>query len=484
MPPFSPSAQRALLTAVIVAGSCLPDSWGGEWTRFRGPNGVGVSPDARPVPTEWSDTRNLKWKTQLPGPGHSSPIVVGERVFVTCWSGYGVSRENPGNMEDLRRHILCIDRNTGSIRWSREVKPVLPEEEYRGMFAQNGYASHTPASDGERVYVFFGKTGVYAFDLEGNELWHKSVGTGDDRRGWGSAASPILYKDLVIVPAVTESRALVALHKLTGEEVWRQEAEGFNSTWGTPVLVDLPDGRTDLVIAVPYEIWGLNPDNGKLRWYSEAVNSDSICSSLVAHGETVYLMEGMNGGAVAVRAGGNGDVARTHVLWSNRHRNRISTPLYYEGRLYWISGGIAHVADAATGEELGTPLRLQRSGGELAEPPRGPGEGDRPGGDRPEGGFRGGPPGGFGGRGGFPGGFPGGRMGGQDYSSPVLADGKIYFLTRSGDGIVLRVGPTLEQIAANRFESDASEFTATPAICDGEIFIRSNRFLYCVAQTD
>jgi hypothetical protein len=445
-----------------------------DWARFRGPNGTGSSVDSKPLPAEWSEEKNLAWKTQLPGPGLSSPIVVGDAVIVTCWSGYGATRDNPGNLDDLQRHVLCVDRKSGSIRWNKSIPAVQPEEEYRGMFAENGYASHTPVSDGKYVFAFLGKSGVYAYDMEGNELWHKSVGTGDDRRSWGTASSPILYKDLVIVPAFIESNSLVAFDKKTGEERWRQEAEGFNSTWGTPVLVEVKEGHTDLVVGVPYEVWGINPDNGKLRWYCESVDSDSICSSVLVHGDIVYMVEGRNGGAVAIRCGGSGDVTKSHVVWSTRDRGRISTPLWHNGELVWVAGGILNRANAETGEQIGQK-RLERStgGGEAASRPGG---GDRPEGGRPEGG----PPGG--GFGGGRGGFGGGRGGGQDYSSPVIADGKLFYMTRSGDGIVVQLGAEPQQLATNRFASDSSEYSATPAVSDGQLFIRSNKFLYCVAN--
>ena len=262
----------------------------------------------------------------------------------------------------------------------------------------------------------------------------------------------------MICPAFIESNSLVAFDKQTGEEKWKQEAEGFNSTWGTPVLVELKDGRTDLVVSVPYEVWGINPENGKLRWYCESVDSDSICSSVVAHGDVVYLVEGRNGGAAAIRCGGSGDVAKTHVVWSNRSRGRTSTPLCYNGQLIWVTGGIVNRMNAETGEEMGTPKRLERSGGGDAGAAAGGGGPRPPEGDRPQGG----PPG-DGGRGGGFGGFGGGgggRGGGQDYSSPIIADGKLFYITRSGEGLVVKLGDELEQVGTNRFESDTSNYSA------------------------
>ncbi len=425
-----------------------------DWSRFRGPNGSGVSADGAPVPSQWSAEKNLKWKAELPGPGASSPIVVGERVFVTCWSGYGVDRRDPGDMKDLKRHLVCLDRQSGKINWDRAIDAVLPEDEFRGMFAENGYATHTPASDGDGVFVFFGKSGVLAFDNDGKQLWQASVGSDLDGRGWGSASSPILYKNLVIVTASVENHSLVALNKETGEKVWEQEAEGFGSTWGTPVLVDLPDGRSDLVIGVPFEIWGLNPDNGKLVWYCEGVPCGAMCASVVAHDGVVYAAESgrEGGGTIAVRAGGKGDVTDTHVLWKGQDRSRIGTPLVHDGHLYWVSGKIASCVRTSDGKRVYQD-RLTGSSGSA-------------------------------GQGASRGGRGGGRgIGGQDYSSPVYTDGKIYYAARSGEVFVLQAGPEFKLLATNRF-ADEGQLIATPAISDGNLLIRSSTHLYCVGATD
>lgn len=439
----------------LICFSCLllvvPCVQASDWPRFRGPNGSGVSADTNPLPVTWSDDENTQWKIELPGPGSSSPIVVGDRVYVTCWSGYGESREEPGDQENLVRHLLCIDRNDGSIIWDETVPAELPEDEYGGMFAEHGYASHTPISDGERIYVFYGKTGALAYDLDGNQLWHRDVGDGTDPRGWGSSSSPVLFENLLIVTASAESNALVGIDTETGEEVWRQEAGGLGSTWGTPVLAQAED-RTDLVIGVPNEIWGLNPESGKLRWYCAAMNTDSYCSSVIADEVgTVYGVEGRGGGSIAVRAGGNGDVSESHVVWSGSDNNRIGTPILYEGRIYCVSGGAITCIDAATDEEVYRERLQAGDGGDAGQ-----GQG--------------------GGRGrGF---------GGQDYSSPVIGDGKLYYLTRSGTCYVVAVGGEFEQLAANRMTSETEDFSASPAVSDGQIFIRSSRHLWCLSERE
>jgi len=420
----------------------------GDWTRFRGPNGSGIAEDEAPMPVHWNESANIKWKIELPGQGSSCPIVVGDRVFVTSWSGYGETKEEPGEQANLVRHLSCIDRKTGDIVWTKDVKPFLPEDEYEGMFAEHGYATHTPASDGENVYVFFGKTGGLAFDMEGNQLWQTSAGTGSGAKRWGSSSSPILFEDLVILTASAESESLVALDKATGNEVWRQEADGLNSLWGTPILVKVDDTRTDLVVAVPGEIWGVNPRTGKLRWFCEGHANDSFCSSPVAADGVVYAIESgrRGGGGIAVRVGGTGDVTESHIVWKGSQAGRIGAPVLNDGRLYTVARGVAGCFEAETGDEVYRKrLQAVRSSG---------------------------------------GGGRGGRGGGQDYASPVMADGKIYFTSRGGAVHVFEEGPEFKQLAVNKMTDEVEDFSSTPAVSDGELFLRSSKHLYCVAKLE
>lgn len=428
---------RILLSVSVVFAACQANADG--WTRFRGPNGSGVSESAATTPTEWSPT-DLQWKTALPGPGSSCPIVVGDQIFVTCWSGYGTDRENPGDQQQLKRHLISVDRNTGQIQWDKTVDPYLPEDDYGGMFAEHGYASHTPVSDGQNVYVFFGKTGALAFDLEGNQLWHNStIGTESGANGWGTASSPILYEDLLIVTATAECEGLVALNKHTGEEVWRKEAGGFSGTWGTPVLVEVDDNRTDLAYCIAGEMWGFEPTTGKFLWYCEGLASRNICSSAVAADGVVYAIEAgpAGGGGVAIRVSGSGELPAENIVWRNNGSSRIGSPLVYDGRIYAFGGGQVNCYDASNGEEI---YRERLKGGQR-----------------------------------------GGR--GQDYASPILADGKVYFTSRSGDIFVLEAGGDFNQLAVNRVTDDTEDFSATPAVTgEGQIVIRSNKNLYCVAS--
>ena len=453
--------RRSFAFIVIVfALLVVKESAADDWTRFRGPNGTGISSDKVSTPVEWGDAKNLKWKIDLPGPGASSPIVVGDRIFVTCWTGYGVDRRNVGNQEDLQRHLLCIDKETGKTLWQKSVKAKLPEDVFASMFAEHGYATHTPVSDGKHVYAFFGKSGVFAYDMDGNELWSADVGSDLDQRKWGSASSPILYKNLLIVPAVVESHSLVALNTEDGKQAWKQEAEGFGNCWSTPILVDLAGGEQEIVIAVPREIWGLNPDTGELKWHADGPQSDSMCSSVTAEKEVVFAMETgpRGGGSVAVRAGGSDDVSKSNTVWTgSEQRNRIGTPIAYEGRLYWVANKIANCINASDGSRV----YQERLDGGAAPPAAAAGQA---------------PPGRRGGGGG------GGGPGGQDYSSPVVADGKMYYSTRDGTIYVIELGESFKLLGKNKFD-DSGEIVSTPAISDGQVFVRTSKRLYCVAQS-
>lgn len=447
------------LSLLVLLSSSLTGS-AVDWPRFRGPNGSGIAPDDKPVPVEWSATKNLKWQTALPGPGSSSPIVVGDRIFVTCWSGYATDgQQGTGDITALKRHLICVDRITGKILWDRSVPAKQPEERYSGMFAQNGYASHTPVSDGKSVFAFFGKSGIHAFDLDGKPLWQAEVGDWDDRRGWGTASSPILHGDVLIVPAFVESQAMFGFDKTTGKQLWKAPSDGFAGTWGTPIVVEV-EGRADLAIAVPSEVWGFNPDTGKLRWYATGLQSDSFCNSVVTDGSAVFAMSERGGGSVAIKAGGKGDVSATHTLWTGANGSRIATPILWENRLYWISGSIATCRDAKTGAEIYTE-RIESTGAAAAVAPS-------------QGGNQG-----FGGGGGRRG---GGGMGGGDYASPVAANGHLYHVSRRGEVLVIKLGPKFEIIARNKIEGDTSDHSATPAISNGQLFLRSAKMLYCIGE--
>lgn len=203
----------SVLLALVTLSASAVDA--GDWPRFRGPNGDGISTEG-PISAEWDVEKNLNWKADLPGKGSSSPIVLGERVFVTCYSGYGQAAG--GDDANLARHLVCVDKSSGKIQWTKTVNNDAREDRYQGFITEHGYASSTPVTDGEHVYAFFSKSGVYAYDLDGNEVWTVSVGTSSSNRRWGSAASLIVHRDSVIVNASEEARSIIALDKKTGRQ--------------------------------------------------------------------------------------------------------------------------------------------------------------------------------------------------------------------------------------------------------------------------
>lgn len=420
-----------LLAFVLVVFGNAASGHSADWSRFRGPNGSAVS-DAQGVPTDWSDSKNLAWKTELPGPGSSSPIIVGDRVFITCYSGYGTSRGAAGDIKQLQRHLICVSLKDGKILWNKPIASKQPEDRFTGFLQDHGYATSTPVSDGERVFVFFGKSGVLAFDLDGKELWQTSVGTGSAMNGWGSGSSPILYRDTVIVNAAAESKSLIALDKKTGKEAWRSDADSVHGSWATPVMVDLANGKTELVLNAPFEMWGFDPDNGDFLWFAEGVQDSTICGSLVARDGIVYAVGGRSGSAVAVKAGGRDDVSKSHVVWKKSLRSYVPSPVLAGDHILSVNndGGILTGLSTKTGEQT-FQQRLSNAG--------------------------------------------------SVYASPVVVDGKIYVVTRrSGTFVVGVSGSRANLFAENKFD-DETDFNASPAVADGKLLLRSNRALYCVA---
>jgi len=414
--------------AAAVAALSLSLFAGADWTRFRGPDGSGISED-RNVPAVWSDTQNVVWKTALPGFGASSPITLGQKIFLTCYSGYGLDEDDPGSEEDLLHHVVCVDRSSGKIVWDRRSKARLPEQEYRGFVAMHGYASATPVTDGEAVYAFFGRSGVFAYTVDGELLWKVSVGPGT--HGWGSAASPILAGDLLIVNACIENKTLFGLDKKTGKIAWR--AGGVVQSWSTPALLDLPDGKQELVLSMENKVLGFDPASGEKLWECDSV-PDYVCPAVVTHGDVAYVTGGRKPVTIAVRGGGRGDVTKTHRLWTLKKASKVPSPLCHDGLLYWVSHrGVAYCVGARTGE-LFYEQRLRISGG-----------------------------------------------GDKVYASMVLADGKLYVVSRQGGTLVLAPGREFKQLATNDL-GDSSIFNATPVPANGQLLLRSNRFLYCIGE--
>lgn len=395
------------------------------WAGFRGPNGMGVS-SAKGLPVTWSESENIAWKSPLPGPGASSPIVFGDRIYLTSYTGFFVPGESGGSQENLKRHLLAISRKDGQIVWDTAVAAKLPEE---NKIRDHGFAANTPAADAERLYVFFGKTGVFAFDHDGKQLWQTDVGS--KTHGWGTSASPVLYKDLVFINASVESASLVALDRKTGEEKWR--AKGIRDSWNTPVLVTAKSGQQELIVATKGNVLAFNPDNGEPLWSCKTDIGWYMVPSVVAADGVVYCLGGRSGVAgLAVRAGGSGDVTESHRLWTSIKGSNVTSPVFLDGHLYWMheQRGVAYCAKAESGDVV-YEQRLERAG--------------------------------------------------QVYSSALLADGRLYYLTRDGRTFVLAAKTGFEQLADNDL-SDGSIFNSSPAVDGNRLLIRSDKFLYCIGK--
>ncbi len=445
-----PRLAAALTLFSFAAGSLLASDWPG----FRGGRG-GVADD-KDLPVQWTK-ETLIWKAKLPGAGTSSPIVIGDKLIVTCNAGYGTAitkgmtggfgggkggKGGFGKADDqsrLKLLVLCFDRAKGDILWQKEIQPKLPETPFTGMMREHSYASSTPITDGKNVYAFFGKSGVHAFDLDGKLLWSASVGS--EKHMWGSAASPVLYKDLLIVNAAIESKSLIALDKNSGKEVWRQK--GLGTTWASPVLVETKDGKHEVVINVPGKIAGYDPATGKELWHCQGVVGGGggigfgagsyTASTPVARDGIVYVIGG--GGptptaAMAIKTGGSGDVTRSHVVWKVKAGACNCSPVLSGDYLYWVDGTVTcvNIADGKTAYKERV------------------------------------------------------YSGKNEYVSAIAAGDKIYALTRYDGLYVLAGGGIFEQLARNDFKGDTSIFNASPAISDGRIYLRSNEYLYCIGK--
>ncbi|EMI22931.1 serine/threonine protein kinase [Rhodopirellula maiorica SM1] len=392
------------------------------WPEFLGPGGQARSTDT--VPTTWSETENLLWKVDLPGSGSSSPVVVGDQVIVTCYvSG-----------SDAKRQVISFDKTSGQKKWTVDFPIDYREDRYQGYITEHGYASNTPVTDGENVYVFLGKGGVHSISLDGKKNWSFDVGKGSSNRQWGSAASLVLFENSVIVNAAEESRAIIALDKATGKEIWRQDADMLELTYGTPRIVTRPDSEPELVISVPGEIWSMNPQTGKLRWYCESPMTGNVTPSVIIDGDTLYSFGGYRAsGSIAVKLGGKDNVTDSHVLWTNRSSSYVATPLLQNGRFYWIDDrGIAYCTSADDGEVV---YKARVNNLESGRPV---------------------------------------------YASPVLIGKNIYVVTRRSGTIVYAPGDEFKPISQNKFAGDETDFNASPAVSDGKLFLRSNQSLYCV----
>ncbi|HZL87829.1 MAG TPA: PQQ-binding-like beta-propeller repeat protein [Pirellulaceae bacterium] len=413
-----------IAAAWLLAALSAP-AFSADWPQFRGPTRDGSAADAK-IPTTWDNSTNLVWKTELPGPGASGPVIWKDKVVVTCYSGYGLSENDPGEMSQLTRHVLCFDLPSGKKLWRYDLPAKQPEQEFRGFGALHGFASSTPATDGQNVYVFFGKSGVVALTLDGQHLWTKSVG--DRTHNWGSATSPVLYKDLVIVNASVESGSLVALDKKTGNEVW--STPRMRRAWSSPVLATDGGAKTpELVVSMQGEVQGLDPASGKQLWTCPGVQ-DYVCPSPMAFDGIVVAIGGRAGTGIAIKLGGTGEVM---PFWEVNRGSNVSSPVYHDDHLFWAneSRGIVYCADATTGE-LKYDQRLEPRSDRI-------------------------------------------------YASPVLAGGNVYYVSRQSGVYVVAAKPEYK-LVSHVPPLDKSVFNASPAVVGDRMLLRSNEALYCIGK--
>ncbi|MBI3866456.1 MAG: PQQ-binding-like beta-propeller repeat protein [Planctomycetia bacterium] len=413
-----------------------------NWPQWRGPWATGVAPLADP-PVEWSeaDGKNIRWKTAIPGLGHSTPIIWENHVFLTTALAYGDALKPrystaPGAHDNLpvthrQKFIaLAVDRQTGKILWQRTLREALPHD---GHHNTASLASNSPVTDGKSVYVFFGTYGLFCLDFDGAERWHADFGVMQSLHGHGEGSSPALYGDTVIVNWDHEgSSFVVALDKLTGKERWKVTRKEITS-WSTPIIIE-HEGTPQVIVSATNRVRGYDLKTGKVLWECGGLSTNVVASPVYADG-TVYTGSSYDTRALlAIHLdGAKGDITGTRqVTWSkNRATPYVPSPLLYGDSLYYLNHyqGVLTRVLAKTGE-------------------------DRPGAFR--------------------------VAGLEDiYASPVGAAGRVYITDRVGTTLVLTHAEKPKVLAENRLDDVIS---ASAAIAGNEIFLRGKRFLYCLAE--
>lgn len=416
---------------------------GANWPQWRGPSGQGVSTEKN-LPSEWTPTKNIKWKTPIAGRGHSSPIVWGNKIFLTtAVEGEvvpgakavphvedGKPYVHPDAVGANRKHsfkVICVDRNTGKILWEQTAFEGTP---YDDRHRKSSFASSTPATDGKFVYAFFGTEGLFAYDFDGKLAWKTQVGK-LGTFGMGVGTSPIIVNDLVIIQGDEEvgaSSFMVAVDKRTGKEAWRT-ARKIQASWSTPLLVN-NGKRSEIITAGNEAVVAYDPATGKELWRHKGVESNAIPSP-VANNEMVFISAGFPAKvAMAIKLGGTGDLADTVVWKYEKGTAYVPSPILVGDYLYLTTDrGIITCIDSRTGE-------VKYEGGRVPIPA-------------------------------------------TFTASPVAFDGKILLTSEDGDTFVVKAGPKHEIIATN---SVGEPVYASPAVADGKIFIRAEKNLYAIGN--
>ena len=409
------------------------------WPQWRGPYATGVSRTGDP-PVEWSEDKNIKWKVEIPGSGHASPIVWGDRVFVQTAIETGAPVEaqqqssrgrHPRGVQPtqaLKYTILAINRKDGSAIWQRTAREELPHE---GRHPTGTFASNSPVTDGQNVYAYFGSRGLYCYDMDGNLIWEKDLGDMNKRLAFGEGSSPTLYGDRIIINWDHEGQSFItALDKKTGKEIWKVERDEITS-WATPIVVE-HDGKAQVITNATNRIRSYDIATGKLIWECGGATLNTIPSPVSADG-IVYVTSGFRGSSMqAIRlADAKGDISGTDaIVWQyNRDTPYTPSPLLYDDTIYILklNSGILTCFNAKTGEAYYSRQRLEDVK--------------------------------------------------NVYASPVGASDRVYFAGRDGGTLVIKRGPKFEVLASNTLDDG---FDASPAIVDNEIYLRGRKYLYCV----
>jgi outer membrane protein assembly factor BamB len=439
-------AVLALWNGLALSGGLAAEA---NWPQFRGPGARGISPSTN-LPDQWSSTNNVAWKAEIPGRGWSSPIVWGDRVFVTTAVNSGTSeppkkglylggeRPNAPRPEHEWK-VLCLDLSTGKVRWEHVVHRGEPPGP---IHIKNSYASETPVTDGEQVYALVGNVGAFCLDYTGKEVWSKPLDPHKMRAGWGTAASPVLHGDwLYVVSDNDEHSYLLALDKRTGKEIWRIDRDE-GSNWSTPYVWENTQ-RTEIVTAGTGKVRAYDLD-GKLLWWFKGMSSITIATPYADQG-LLYVTSGFivdkTRPIYALRPGGSGDVSlqpgqtnNSAIAWCQPQAAPYNpSTLLYDGRLYVLYDfGLMSAFNARTGELLYDRQKLPQ--------------------------------------------------GLHFTASPWAANGRIYCLNEDGLAFVIRAGDRFELLHTNRLAPD-DMCLATPAMAGDRLLIRSSGRLYCIKQT-
>jgi outer membrane protein assembly factor BamB len=437
-----PAAFRKRLTLLSIAvvvtsvGVVLSAADGDQyWAQWRGPDGTGVSKLAKP-PVEWSETKNIRWKKEIPGRGAGTPVIWGNLIFLTTAVPVGVTEAQAhaarGTSPGPHKYVvMALDRKDGKVVWERVAREEAPHEASHQDWGT--WASPSVVTDGTHVIASFESRGIYAYDMKGAPVWQKDLGDKRMRNQFGEGSSPALHGNFLVVVWDHQGDSFItALDKGTGEERWRTARDEIDS-WATPLVVET-GGRTQVVTSGMKQVRGYDLETGKLLWYGAGTTMNPIPSPVAADG-LVILTAGFRGNNLkAVRiADAKDDITNTPALvWTlDRDTPYVPSPLLYDGILYLLksNNGLLSTFDAKTGKPHYQLTRLE--------------------------------------------GTP------NVFASPVGAAGRIYITGQEGTTMVLKHGPAFEVLAANKLDDG---FNASPALVDSEIYLRGFKSLYCIAE--